>query len=426
MVDRSLEIQKQIVDNSKTISSYFQDLYEWEKDIAKKDNKLKDINLSVNKTSVDEVKINNIKQKEDVESLKETEKDTNISNKNHKLKRDTNSIKDYYDHWNKINLDNELEFKDKDENDISHNSKIELPSNKQSKAEINTKINLTRADINKNFIEYVERLKNEANANFQISNYNKSIELNSAALKVLKQNNIKSDDPLYINITNNKGNCYLKQKLYNEAIKEFDVIILNNNSKQNLKAVFRRGLCYFNIGKLNLAIEDLIIAHENSKDQEKEAIKIILDKCLSSLNAKIEEEKLKMEKVSDFDDSKAKRIKIKELIISNNELQNKENKESSISNKQNEFDKENNIKNQNKINKEQFKQILKKDEVINFIYDLTKERLTSSSFKYALRSFKDNNLEKSEFILVNKKLYYFYKYTRKLILNTYLQFSKMI
>ena len=47
-----------------------------------------------------------------------------------------------------------------------------------------------------------------------------------------------------------------------------------------------------------------------------------------------------------------------------------------------------------------FSDKIKKEDLIKFVYDLTSENLTASSFKYAMRNLKNNQSEKEIYLLV--------------------------
>jgi hypothetical protein len=44
--------------------------------------------------------------------------------------------------------------------------------------------------------------------------------------------------------------------------------------------------------------------------------------------------------------------------------------------------------------------IIKKDELLKFVYDLSSQNLNASSFKYAMRNLKNDQFEKEEYLLV--------------------------
>ena len=88
--DKLIEIQKNIRENSQNIQEYFKDLYNWEKDIVVKDNKLRGIESQATSSVVNEIP--KVIKKED----KITSED--------KLKRDKDSIKYFYDRWDKFKI----------------------------------------------------------------------------------------------------------------------------------------------------------------------------------------------------------------------------------------------------------------------------------------------------------------------------------
>ena len=72
----------------------------------------------------------------------------------------------------------------------------------------------------------------------------------------------------------------------------------------------------------------------------------------------------------------------------------------SIQNKtNNSSNKPNNVKNIQTAN-------INKEELLKFVYDISFQNLTASSFKYALRNLKNDQKEKEEYILV-KDIKYF-------------------
>lgn len=401
MVDRSLELQKQIVDNSKTISTYYKDLYDWEKNVNTKDNLLnKSSQIQKTKENIREPNQNKIRDESLVETSIKTEP---------KHKRDINSIKDYYNHWDKFDVDKEVELIEKAASETKRPGMLD--NYKPSSAQANTKVKITnnRFISNEDQLESVQRLKNDANAYFTIGNYNKSIELNSAALKILEQNKI-TNNAIIIAIYNNKGNCYLKLKMYKESINELDYVV--KNDPHNTKALFRRGLCYLNLGKPNAALHDLNLAHEKSNESEQGAIKEFVLKAVAEINNTINTEKRRMEDFEYSTKNKFKQISVPEINTENLTSSEKETLKEYLRKKENL--KQNQVTNNSEQKIENTESIprksevrtlvetsIKKEELLEFIYDMTKEKLTSSSFKYALRNFKDSTTEKDDFIMVS-------------------------
>ena len=166
-MDKSFLLQKQIIENSHNIQDYLKDLNSWEKEMISKDKIITETQKPLIKITKNE---------------KGEKKEETIQNS--KLIRDKNSIGDYYKEWDKINADVD---KEEDINPIKPQDAINI---KQSKAKANTNIVLKNNRITNNInTEYIERIKNEAVALFNIGNYNKSIELLSSAIKLIANNN---------------------------------------------------------------------------------------------------------------------------------------------------------------------------------------------------------------------------------------------
>jgi tetratricopeptide (TPR) repeat protein len=190
--------------------------------------------------------------------------------------------------------------------------------------------------INLDF-EYILRMKKEANTFFAILNFNKSIELNSIILKyiedkkksfieiirkknkeILKRNKNKEENneenkeekqdkiirefdftksktfPISIMSYNNRGNAYFKNKNFNEAISDFNNVIIRD--KKNVKGYFRRGLAYLNLQIYDKALNDLTKAHKlTDNNEEKEQIKNQIDKTLNEINSLVVSRKRKFE-----------------------------------------------------------------------------------------------------------------------------------
>lgn len=182
-------------------------------------------------------------------------------------------------------------------------------------------------------LEYIQRMKKEANTFFAILNFNKSIELNTIILKyiedkkksfiefirknnkeILKKNENKEENKeeksekiikefnftksrtFNISITcfNNRGNAYFKDKNFNEAISDFNNVI--KRDKKNVKAYFRRGLAYLNLQIYDKALNDLTKAHNLTEiSEEKNQIKSQIDKTLTEINSLVVSRKRKNE-----------------------------------------------------------------------------------------------------------------------------------
>ena len=99
---KSIALQKQIVENSKNINQYYTEFNNWVEDMNKKDNILTQIKLKEPKK--DPIISSGENEKEKIEKIKNAHLEAQMN----KYKRDKNSIKDYYDNWDKVDADAEL------------------------------------------------------------------------------------------------------------------------------------------------------------------------------------------------------------------------------------------------------------------------------------------------------------------------------
>ena len=98
-IPKSIAIQKQIMENSRALSEYYKDFDDWVKEMNSKDKMLTQLKSSEPKapvisTKLEENESSNPPKKEDPTKMK--------------YKRDKNSIKDYYDNWDRVDADAEL------------------------------------------------------------------------------------------------------------------------------------------------------------------------------------------------------------------------------------------------------------------------------------------------------------------------------
>jgi tetratricopeptide (TPR) repeat protein len=368
---QSLLVQKQIRDNSKSINEYYKDLMQWQKEIAQKDKLIKD----------------NFKGKENFYNEEQNDDISKNAEIKEKLKRDVNSIKDYYNHWDKFNVDEELNIIDKDKDS---NSKLKkMIANEKSTAKLNAQVTITSNRILSNE-GCINKMKNEANAYFAIKNYNKSIELYNSVLSLIEKENNSKYDKMRIVVLNNKGNSYLKLSLYKEAINEFDKVVKEDN--ENFKAFFRRGICYL---KLEQPVNGLRDLQESLKyirgdcENDKKIIEENIDECIKNINTIISKERTRLGKFEYSDNVNFNKVKIYEMNLD-------ENKDIVIGKSVKKIKEEPKLE---KTNNKPTNVALKEEEIIKFVYDITKENLTSSSFKYGLRNLKSIT-EKEEYLSV--------------------------
>lgn len=129
MSNDTIFLQKQIMENSKSINEYYKDLLDWEKDISKRDQIVKGESnknpIQTNKKSIkNETENSNEKENENANQEKlSIGKENETDNKEVKLKRDVNSIKDYYKEWDKFKVDSDEEKSDSEKNDKPRNAK---------------------------------------------------------------------------------------------------------------------------------------------------------------------------------------------------------------------------------------------------------------------------------------------------------------
>ena len=321
--EKAFLLQRQIMENSRNINDYYKDFENWVEDMNKKDNKL----LKIQSQEPEKEVI--INEEAEIELKKEKIRKAKELAKQNKLKRDGNSIKDYYDNWDKVNEEDELiDVESKISMNTSSNQDIikNLYNEKQkSNAEKNVNIsiksnrNVNRKNLNNKITdeitERIEKLKKESNINYLIENYNKSIELYTYAIELLpklNKDNIEENKKMTINLYNNRGNCQIKMKNYKVGIKDFTkVLSLDQN---NLKGLYRRGICYLNIDKYNLAFDDFMKAFEVAKEgNEKNEIKKELNNVISKINSSITKERKKMTNFIFNENAEFIKVKINDL-----------------------------------------------------------------------------------------------------------------
>ena len=427
--EKAILLQKQIMDNSRNINEYYKDFESWVEEMNKKDTKI--LNLK-SKEPQKEVIINDDAE---IELKKEKIRKAKELARQNKLKRDGNSIKDYYDNWDRVNEDDELiDVESKITMNNNTNEEIiknlyneKQKSNADKNFSISIKSNRNKGNFNSNnkikdeITERIEKLKKEANINYLIENYNKSIELYTYAIELipkLNKSNIEENKKISINLYNNRGNCQIKMRNYKVGIKDFTKVL--NIEENNLKGLYRRGICYLNSDKYNLAFDDLIKAYEIAKEgPEKEEIKKELNNVISKINSAINKERKKMTNFIFNENAEFTKIKINDLpsakilkdsdnlisvqnkdVKNNKKYKNKEKEKNNV-----EINKESN---DNKKEEERFnkstnnykeKKILKKEDIKQFIYDTQMDNISASSFKYAFKNFGNDLNAKKEYLL---------------------------
>jgi tetratricopeptide (TPR) repeat protein len=215
-------------------------------------------------------------------------------------------------------------------------------------------------------------MRNEANTFFAIANFNKSIELNSTIIKLIeskktrfieliqknnyrKLKNNKSNEnienelikefdfsksktnEIITNCFNNRGNSYLRNNNFKEAINDFNTVIKRDS--RNVKAYFRRSVAYFNLQVYNNSLRDLTQALNISVNkEEKKSIKNQIEKNLLEINTLVNNQMKRSEnyelsgdtafkraKLNDLDDDLIQKIKDNKQKESNGEVQDFQN-----------------------------------------------------------------------------------------------------
>ena len=116
-------------------------------------------------------------------------------------------------------------------------------------------------------------------------------------------------------------------------IKDFTKVL--NYEQDNLKGLYRRGICNLNLDKYNLAFDDLLRAYDiTNEGPQKEEIKKELNNVISKINSMINKERKKMTNFIFNENAEFTKIKINDLpsakILKDTDnlisVQNKDNK----------------------------------------------------------------------------------------------------
>ena len=145
------------MDNSRNINEYYKDFENWVDEMNKKDNKILSIK---SKEPQKEVIINDDAE---IELKKEKIKKAKELARQNKLKRDGNSIKDYYDNWDRVNEDDEL---------IDVDTKITMNNNSNEEIIKNLYNEKQKSNADKNVSILIKSNRNRTNLN---NNNNKNI-----------------------------------------------------------------------------------------------------------------------------------------------------------------------------------------------------------------------------------------------------------
>ncbi|XP_067906472.1 RNA polymerase II-associated protein 3 isoform X2 [Heterodontus francisci] len=215
-INKSLELQLQVRNQTEELRDFMRDLDSWEKDIKKKDDELR--RQSGQEPAVDPT-LPPVRNRNYKKTNKKTVSRNNRKNKENKAMR----IKSYdYKSWEKFDVDKVLEELDKNDSTSEPDTEDE------------------EVDVEKALSE-----KEKGNNYFKEGKYDEAIECYTRAMTM---------DPYNPVFPTNRASTFIKMKKY--AVAESDCNLAIALDKSFLKAYLRRGAARMKVNNLQGAIED--------------------------------------------------------------------------------------------------------------------------------------------------------------------------
>ncbi|CAD8163894.1 unnamed protein product [Paramecium pentaurelia] len=228
----SIQLQQQIKNNALEIKDYIHDLYDWEEQMNTSQKPQKKQNLQIDPNSVP------------IRGKVEQEKQSEILKK--QLKRDTNSVQNYYDAWNKVDVDKLLE--ETDEPIVMDVYKKPQQTNINNKIVVKGGRNVIKSQVILN--------KEQANELFKQQEFQKAIEKYTECIQELNQKQSLNEEELeqLVIIYSNRAQCQLKLLDYSQALLDCNKALNLNSNHQ--KSLLRRSTVLQELGKWKEALKD--------------------------------------------------------------------------------------------------------------------------------------------------------------------------
>lgn len=388
MTERLIEVQRQIRENQLSATQYMKDLMIWEKDISEKDTLLSK-EVKTNYAKLEPIVLNAGRN-----GNQSNEKFTHNKQIKENLKRDGTSIQNYYDNWGKFNVDEEVAEIEQSTKEVpiilkpSHHSK--------SAASPNCKIDIANSrGMFHDPMHSAELQKKDGISFFNIKNYNKAIEYFTNALKTEGLNS-----QFAASLYNNRGNSYLKQQMYKEAVKDFEEAF--KKSSNDLKIIYRLAFGYFKLGLIQNSLRMINLSFKTMERDDKKGTEeyklfsLLESDCLFEVDQKKGDilEKIGgkriQEEAYDSEDESAQIVQVEELELDKEGKLIESIPKSQAAEVKTEIKKKDDIV----INSKPLVQVnLKVEDITDFVEELTETKVTASSFRLAFSNLKTSTLK---------------------------------